>query len=41
MNANCWGDDAEYDYKGLVAGLNQFLRLRTDPVAMKRFATEA
>ncbi len=38
LSANCWGDAAEYDYKALVAGLNQYLRLRTNPVAMKRFA---
>ena len=40
-NANCWGDETEYDFNGLTAKLNQYLRLRTNPVAMKRFATEA
>ena len=40
-NANCWGDGTEYDFNGLTAKLNQYLRLRTNPVAMKRFATEA
>lgn len=40
-NANCWGDATEYDFNDLTAKLNQYLRLRTNPVAMKRFATEA
>ncbi len=40
-NANCWGDETEYDFNDLTAKLNQYLRLRTNPVAMKRFATEA
>jgi uncharacterized protein (DUF169 family) len=39
--ANCWNDDTEYDFATLVAGLNQYLRLRTNPVAMKRFASLA
>tara|TARA_R110001599_G_scaffold353688_1_gene595361 strand:- start:42713 stop:43519 length:807 start_codon:yes stop_codon:yes gene_type:complete len=36
-NANCWQDDKDYDYTGLVNALNQYLRLRTTPVGMKRF----
>lgn len=40
-NQNCWGDETEYDYAELVAALNQYLRLRTTPVGMKRFAKEA
>lgn len=39
--ANCWGDTASYDYGALVAGLERYLRLRTIPVGMKRFRTEA
>ncbi len=38
---NCWGDDAKYDFKGLVDELNHYLRLRTTPVAMKRLRTVA
>ena len=38
-HANCWGDDTEYDYVTLVAELNKYLRLRTDPIGMKRFAS--
>ncbi|MEP0201675.1 MAG: DUF169 domain-containing protein [Halioglobus sp.] len=34
---NCWDDDTQYNYAELVDGLNQFLRLRTTPVGMKRF----
>ncbi len=39
--ANCWNDGTEYDFAGLVASLNQYLRLRTNPVGMKRFHREA
>ena len=39
--ANCWGDGKTYDYGALVAGLNQYLRLRATPVGMKRFRTLA
>ena len=38
-NANCWGDDKEYNYKSLVAGLYKFLRLKATPIGMKRFRT--
>ena len=38
---NCWDDDTEYDYNALVADLNQYLRLRTNPVGMKRFRNAA
>ena len=41
MTPNCWGDASTYDYAGLVAGLNQYLRLKATPVGMKRFKTEA
>ena len=41
MQENCWGDAATYDFKALVAGLNQYLRLRATPVGMKRFRTVA
>ncbi|MDF1719304.1 MAG: DUF169 domain-containing protein [Minwuia sp.] len=30
-----------YDWKGIVAGLNQYLRLRTTPIGMKLFETAA
>src|SRR3546814_20759437 len=40
VQANCWGDVSVYDYAALVAGLNQYLRLRATPVGMKRFKTE-
>ena len=36
---NCWDDSTDYDYPALVGALNQYLRLRTNPVGMKRFAT--
>ena len=35
--ANCWKDDAEYDFGALVASLNRYLRLKATPVGMKRF----
>ncbi|MCP3984467.1 MAG: DUF169 domain-containing protein [bacterium] len=34
---NCWDDETEYDFGALVGSLNQYLRLRTTPVGMKRF----
>lgn len=40
ISANCWGDETEYDFEKLTAALNQYLRLRTNPVAMKRFKSE-
>lgn len=39
--ANCWGDDTDYDFGKLTADLNGYLRLRTDPLGMKRFRTVA
>ena len=39
MQANCWGDETDYDYAALVGGLNQFLRLKATPIGMKRFQT--
>ena len=41
MRINCWDDDTEYDYATLVDGLNQYLRLKTVPIGMKRFRTVA
>jgi uncharacterized protein (DUF169 family) len=38
---NCWDDGDEYDYGSLVDSLNQYLRLRTTPVGMKRFKSES
>jgi len=35
--SNCWNDDTAYNFAELVDGLNQYLRLRTTPVGMKRF----
>jgi len=35
--ANCWQDDSEYNFAELVSALNQYLRLRTTPIGMKRF----
>ena len=37
ITTNCWEDTAQYDFAGLVGALNQYLRLRTTPVGMKRF----
>ena len=34
-------DQSAYDWPELVAGLNRYLRLRTTPIGMKLFATEA
>lgn len=39
--ANCWGDETAYDFADLTAQLNSYLRLRTNPIGMKRFASEA
>lgn len=41
MTPNGWGDAEIYDYTQLVADLNQYLRLKTLPVGMKRFRTVA
>lgn len=41
MSPNSFGDETVYDFQALVAALNQYLRLKTHPVGMKRFATEA
>ncbi|MCG8380817.1 MAG: DUF169 domain-containing protein [Gammaproteobacteria bacterium] len=38
-NKNCWDDTTDYDYNTLVNGLNQYLRLKTNPIGMKRFET--
>ena len=40
-NANCWGDETKYNFDEIVEKLNQYLRLRTNPVGMKRFRTVA
>lgn len=37
--ANCWGDENDYDYAELVDGLNRYLRLKATPIGMKRFKT--
>ena len=39
--ANKFGDETDYDWAGLVADLNRYLRLRTTPIGMKMFATAA
>ncbi len=39
MQANCWDDVTDYDYAGLVDGLNRYLRLKTMPIGMKRYRT--
>jgi uncharacterized protein (DUF169 family) len=41
MTPNCWNDATAYDFEDLVAKLNQYLRLKTLPVGMKRFRTVA
>ncbi len=37
--ANCWGDETEYDYGAIVTQLQHYLKLQTIPVGMKRFRT--
>jgi uncharacterized protein (DUF169 family) len=39
ITSNCWNDTADYDYPGIVEALYRFLKLKTLPVGMKRFAT--
>jgi uncharacterized protein (DUF169 family) len=39
--ANCFNDKFEYDYAGLVEGLNRYLRLKATPIGLKRFKTVA
>jgi uncharacterized protein (DUF169 family) len=39
--ANCWNDTTAYDYGAIVDALVRYLRIRTLPVGMKRFRTEA
>lgn len=41
MQANCWNDETDYDYKALVEGLNRYLRLKSVPIGMKRYQTVA
>lgn len=36
---NCWDDAETYDYKSLVEQLNQYLKLKTVPIGMKRYKT--
>ena len=38
---NCFGDETQYNFKELVSGLERYLRLKTLPVGMKRFKTQA
>lgn len=38
-HANCWGDSAEYDYESIINDLNQYLKIKTLPIGMKRFKT--
>lgn len=38
--ANCWGDETEYNYSELVNDLNNLLRLKATIIGMKRFASE-
>ena len=40
-NENCWGDTREYDYQKIMDDLNQYLKLKTLPIGMKRFKTVA
>ena len=37
--ANCWKDETEYDFQGIVEGLNRYLKLKAMPIGMKRFRT--
>lgn len=37
--ANCWDDETEYDFQGIVEGLNRYLKLKAMPIGMKRFRT--
>jgi uncharacterized protein (DUF169 family) len=39
--ANCFDDKKKYDFDAIVAGLNQYLRLKATPIGMKRFKTVA
>lgn len=41
MEANCWGDETDYDYPELVDQLNRYLRLKTLVIGMKRYRTVA
>jgi hypothetical protein len=34
MQANCWDDEADYDYAVLVEGLHRYLRLKTMLIAL-------
>lgn len=40
LHANCWNDTAVYDFGEIVDALFRYLRIRTLPVAMKRFRTQ-
>ena len=36
---NCWNDAEHYDFDGITAALNRYLKLKTMPVGMKRVRT--
>ena len=36
---NCWQDETEYDFHQIVNALNEYLKLKTMPIGMKRFHT--
>lgn len=40
-DSNCWGDTQDYDFTAICDGLNRFLKLKTMPIGMKRFASVA
>ncbi len=41
VTANCWGDDATYDFGELTDALHRHLRLKATPIGMKRFRRTA
>lgn len=41
MHANCWNDETDYDFNDIVNALNQYLRLKTLPIGLKRYRTIA
>lgn len=36
---NCWGDTQDHNYASIVDELNNYLKLKTMPIGMKRYAT--
>jgi uncharacterized protein (DUF169 family) len=39
VKVNCFGDEADYDYRSICDGLFRYLKLKATPIGMKRYRT--